>query len=116
MGHGGILNNLIPRGPGAVGEAHGITVNVRSVRLYWSRASAGTGTSAGYRGAVRPGITGNVAGDVLVRAMAQKNPEVAMRWFWTVVAVWLLIGVLAAAQRNYYNSSSASCSGVGTIW
>jgi hypothetical protein len=38
-----------------------------------------------------------------------------MRWFWTVIAVWLLIGVLAAAQRNYYNSSSASCSGVGTI-
>jgi hypothetical protein len=38
-----------------------------------------------------------------------------MRWFWTVVAVWLLIGVLAAAQRDYLNSSSASCSGVGTI-
>ena len=38
-----------------------------------------------------------------------------MRWVWIVLFVWLLIGALAAGQRNYYNSSSASCSGVGTI-
>jgi len=38
-----------------------------------------------------------------------------MRWVWTVLVVWLLIGALAAAQRGYYNSSSANCSGVGTI-
>jgi DNA-binding transcriptional regulator of glucitol operon len=38
-----------------------------------------------------------------------------MRWFWTVLVVWLLTGLLAGWQRDYYNSSSASCSGVGTI-
>jgi len=38
-----------------------------------------------------------------------------MRWVWIVLVVWLLIGALAAGQRNYYNSSSASCAGVGTI-
>lgn len=39
----------------------------------------------------------------------------SMRVFWVVLAVWLAIGALAAAQRNYYSSSAASCSGVGTI-
>jgi hypothetical protein len=34
---------------------------------------------------------------------------------WIVLAVWLIIGVLAAAQRHYYRASSESCSGVGTI-
>ena len=38
-----------------------------------------------------------------------------MRVFWVVLVVWLAIGALAAAQRNYYSSASASCSGVGTI-
>jgi hypothetical protein len=38
-----------------------------------------------------------------------------MRVFWAVVTVWLLIGVLAAGQRNYYTSASVDCSGVGTI-
>ena len=38
-----------------------------------------------------------------------------MRLVWIVLVVWLLIGVLAAAQRNYFASSSATCSGVGTI-
>jgi len=38
-----------------------------------------------------------------------------MRWVWIVLLVWLLIGALAGWQRNYYNSSSANCSGVGTI-
>jgi hypothetical protein len=38
-----------------------------------------------------------------------------VRTFWVVLAVWLAIGALAAAQRHYYSSSSASCSGVGTI-
>jgi hypothetical protein len=44
-----------------------------------------------------------------------QNPEVAMRWVWVVISVWLLIGALAAGQRNYYTSSSANCAGAGTI-
>jgi hypothetical protein len=32
-----------------------------------------------------------------------------------VLSVWLLIGALAAWQRNYYTAASANCSGVGTI-
>jgi len=31
-----------------------------------------------------------------------------------VVLIWLLIGVAAAAQRNYFSSSAASCARVGT--
>ena len=38
-----------------------------------------------------------------------------MRVFWIVLVVWLAIGALAAGQRSYYASSSATCSGVGTI-
>ena len=38
-----------------------------------------------------------------------------MRVFWVVLAVWLLIGALAAWQRDYSTSSSANCAGVGTI-
>jgi membrane protein YdbS with pleckstrin-like domain len=38
-----------------------------------------------------------------------------MRVWWIVLAVWLLIGVLAAGQRHYYSSSSESCSGIATI-
>ena len=32
-----------------------------------------------------------------------------------LVAVWLVIGVIAAAQRHYFSSSSANCAKVGTI-
>jgi len=46
---------------------------------------------------------------------SRTNPEVAVRVFWIVLVVWLAIGALAAGQRNYYSSSSANCSGVGTI-
>jgi membrane protein YdbS with pleckstrin-like domain len=53
----------------------------------------------------------HLAARLLVRA----KPEVAMRVFWVVLAVWLLIGALAAGQRDYYTSSSANCAGVGTI-
>ena len=38
-----------------------------------------------------------------------------MRVVWVVISVWLLIGALAAWQRNYYTTSSANCAGVGTI-
>ena len=31
-----------------------------------------------------------------------------------IVVVWLLIGLAAAAQRNYFSGSSASCAKVGT--
>ena len=38
-----------------------------------------------------------------------------MRWFWVLLFVWLLIGALAAGQRDYYTGSSMDCAGVGTI-
>ena len=38
-----------------------------------------------------------------------------MRVFLVVLSVWLLIGALAAWQRNYFTASSATCAGVGTI-
>jgi hypothetical protein len=31
------------------------------------------------------------------------------------VVVWLLIGVAAAAQRNYFKGSDASCAKIGTV-
>ena len=38
-----------------------------------------------------------------------------MRVFLVVLVVWLLIGALAAWQRNYFTAASANCAGVGTI-
>ena len=38
-----------------------------------------------------------------------------MRMFLVVLSVWLLIGALAAWQRNYFTAASATCAGVGTI-
>ena len=38
-----------------------------------------------------------------------------MRTFWVVLVVWLLIGGLAAWQRDYFAASSMNCAGVGTI-
>jgi hypothetical protein len=32
-----------------------------------------------------------------------------------IVLVWLLIGLAAAAQRNYFDSSRSSCAKVGTV-
>jgi hypothetical protein len=32
-----------------------------------------------------------------------------------VLLIWLIIGAIAAGQRGYYGSSSASCAGTGTI-
>jgi hypothetical protein len=32
-----------------------------------------------------------------------------------VLLIWLIIGAIAAGQRGYYGSSSASCGGAGTI-
>lgn len=31
-----------------------------------------------------------------------------------VLAIWLVIGVAAAAQRNYFSGSGANCAKVGT--
>jgi membrane protein YdbS with pleckstrin-like domain len=55
-----------------------------------------------------------VAGAGRVHAIPQ-NPEVAMRVVWVLIFVWVLIGALAAGQRQYYTSSSMDCAGVGTI-
>jgi hypothetical protein len=32
-----------------------------------------------------------------------------------LIIIWLVIGVLAATQRNYFSRSSANCARVGTI-
>jgi hypothetical protein len=32
-----------------------------------------------------------------------------------LLVIWLIIGVLAAWQRNYFTESSQSCAGAGTI-
>ena len=32
-----------------------------------------------------------------------------------VVVIWLLIGVVAAVQRDYFSGSSANCAKLGTI-
>jgi hypothetical protein len=32
-----------------------------------------------------------------------------------VLLIWLIIGVIAAGQRNYYSGSSVNCAGTGTI-
>lgn len=32
-----------------------------------------------------------------------------------VLLIWLIIGAIAAGQRGYYGSSSASCAHAGTI-
>jgi hypothetical protein len=41
--------------------------------------------------------------------------EVAMRIGGVLVLIWLLIGVVAAAQRNYFSGSDANCAKLGTI-
>jgi hypothetical protein len=38
-----------------------------------------------------------------------------MRILTALVVIWLVIGVVAAAQRNYFASSNASCAKLGTI-
>ena len=32
-----------------------------------------------------------------------------------LIAIWIIIGVIAAGQRGYYSSSISNCSAVGTI-
>lgn len=32
-----------------------------------------------------------------------------------VLAIWLIIGIAAAAQRDYFSDSDANCAKVGTI-
>ncbi|MFG2037118.1 hypothetical protein [Dactylosporangium sp. NPDC048998] len=32
-----------------------------------------------------------------------------------IIAVWLIIGVIAAGQRGYFNSDDANCAKAGTI-
>jgi hypothetical protein len=38
-----------------------------------------------------------------------------MRIGGVLVLIWLLIGVVAAAQRNYFSGSEANCAKLGTI-
>jgi hypothetical protein len=32
-----------------------------------------------------------------------------------LLVIWLIIGAVAAGQRNYYTSSSENCAGAGTV-
>ncbi|MBV9592264.1 MAG: hypothetical protein JO147_00490 [Actinobacteria bacterium] len=32
-----------------------------------------------------------------------------------ILVIWLVIGLIAAIQRNYFKSSSETCAGAGTI-
>lgn len=38
-----------------------------------------------------------------------------MRIAAAVLLVWLIIGAVAAGQRDYYSSSRTNCAGVGTV-
>jgi hypothetical protein len=38
-----------------------------------------------------------------------------MRLGSVILAIWLIIGAIAAGQRHYYSTSSANCAGAGTI-
>jgi hypothetical protein len=38
-----------------------------------------------------------------------------MRLGAALLAVWLIIGAIAAGQRGYYNSSHANCAKAGTV-
>jgi hypothetical protein len=38
-----------------------------------------------------------------------------MRLGSVLLVVWLIIGAVAAGQRNYYTQSSENCAGAGTI-
>ena len=38
-----------------------------------------------------------------------------MRLGSVLLVVWLIIGAVAAGQRDYYTSSSENCAGAGTI-
>jgi hypothetical protein len=38
-----------------------------------------------------------------------------MRIGTALLVIWLIIGAVAAAQRNYFSSSSANCAKLGTI-
>lgn len=38
-----------------------------------------------------------------------------MRIISTLVLIWLVIGVVAAFQRDYFSSADSDCSDVGTI-
>ena len=38
-----------------------------------------------------------------------------MRFFSLLVVVWLVIGIVAAVQRDYFSDDKVSCAGAGTI-
>jgi hypothetical protein len=46
--------------------------------------------------------------------MTPKHREVVMRVGAAVLVIWLVIGVVAAAQRDYFSGSDANCAKVGS--
>jgi hypothetical protein len=47
--------------------------------------------------------------------MALAKTEVPMRTGSILLLIWLVIGAIAAGQRNYYSDSRENCAHVGTI-
>lgn len=43
------------------------------------------------------------------------NREVAVRIGAVLLVIWLIIGVIAAAQRDYFSGADASCAKTGRI-
>jgi hypothetical protein len=52
---------------------------------------------------------------LLADAGAACHAEVTMRLGGVILLIWLIIGAIAAGQRGYYGSSSATCAHAGTI-
>jgi membrane protein YdbS with pleckstrin-like domain len=47
--------------------------------------------------------------------MALRIPEVLMRIGAFLLLIWLVIGAVAAGQRNYYSDSHENCAHAGTV-
>ncbi len=45
------------------------------------------------------------------RPMSERNMRIGS----IIVLIWLLVGVVAAAQRDYFDSGPVNCAGFGTI-
>lgn len=50
----------------------------------------------------------------MVAAIARHEPEALVKIGSVILVIWLIIGVIAGAQRNYY-SGKVSCAKAGTI-
>jgi membrane protein YdbS with pleckstrin-like domain len=47
--------------------------------------------------------------------MELRTPEAPMRIGAILLVIWLVIGAIAAGQRNYYSGSHENCAHAGTV-